>query len=1016
MSETAPALFQPGSPRVFTMPPGAGFLGALARTLAETADLENKPDALADALIYVPNRRSARALALALHKSAGTATLLPPDIRALGDLESPDAAPTGAEEALAELGPALDPNRRLGELARLVMAFYIHRGMDLPASSAVAAARELIALLDQAALSDHVDWSILPDLAQETDLAGHWADSAKFLEIVTTTYPEWLREIGAQDPFQRRLQVAEALADLWLCEPPAAPVIIAGSTGATPASRVLMQAAAALPRGCVVLPGLDREAGPDAWAAIAGTPSHPQHALRDTLSTLGIAAGDVAPWPGATESPAATARRRLIHESLAPANDTADWLDRLGQLAAPSEPDAFAEQALRGLTLMETADEMAEAQVAALLMRQALEVPGRTTALVTPDAGLARQVSALLKRWDIHVAPSSGTPLLRTAAGSFLALVAEWLLDPGDPVALSAVAKHALVGETDRQAALEMLVLRGPRRWAGLERLRERLDAVAQDEDRPADPDKVASARALLDRMGHAAGDGTEILSSGVPLQADNFGRILTETIDTLCPDHMAWSGSDGVAAGQVIEALGAVGGPLGALTPRALVDLLLRLADGVAVPADTIDHPRLAIWGPLEARLQSADRIILAGLNEGVWPNRPPADAFLPRKFRKEIGLNDPEDRLGLAAHDFAQLACAPDVVMLRAKRRDDAPAVASRWVWRLQTLARGALRPARAIAVLDPDTNDDPRVWMRALQTAPHREPGDIALPNPRPPIEARPNRLSVTRVDDLQRDPYAIYARMILRLEPLEPLNGPLDARQTGTAIHDALDAFETDGAEASPERLLNLIETSLIDAGLPMEDILSNRAIRRRTIDWYLAEWRAPRLPFIKALRNEKSGRLDLDIAGAPFALTAKADRIELRQDGTLAILDFKTGRFATDAQISAGLDQQMPLQALIAQNGGFDTVPAATVSELGYVSFKSAYDAVTIGESPRSPLYDVTPGDLAETARAGLSRLINGYRKPETAYLSAPRVQFIKFDYGYNRLARRDEWTSESGND
>ncbi len=1001
-------LFDRGAPKLFTMPPGADFLKQLAATLAQDAGLAEEPDALADALIYVPNRRSARALAFELYQAAGGTAVLQPDIRALGDLET-DEPPTGTEEALAGLGPALDPHERLGALARLVMAYYEQRHIPLPPTSAIAAARELGRLLDQAALSGDVDWSVLPELVADNDLAAHWEDSSAFLAIVAEAWPNWLAEQHKLDPFDRRRQVAEAVATAWQSSPPSGPVIIAGSTGATPASRTLMEAALALPKGLVVLPGLDREATPDAWASIGHTASHPQFALAGLLDALSKTPADVAVWPGALESDAASARRRLVQEALAPADETADWIKRLDDLAGDGEASDFARKALEGLSIVETADETEEAMAAALLLRETLETPEQTAALITPDAGLARRVASLLQRWDVFVSPSGGVPLLRTPAGSFMAIVFDWLLDPGNPVAIAALAKHEFIAENENVSALERLVLRGPRRWRTFGDLQQVL-AMAAKEDRAEEAD-IERAGVMLNRLETAL--PALSMEDGDERPVSDVTETLLETINQLAPDRRVWSGDDGASASKLIEALQLVGSQLGAIIPGAARDMMESLAQQMTVRETGSDHLRLSIRGPLEARLQSADRLILAGLNEGIWPNRPAPDAFLPQRFRTDLGLADPEDRLGLAAHDFAQLACAPHTTLIVAARRDDAPAVASRWVWRLQTLAKGALGSTRAAEAFAPPEAQDPRPWIKDLNTPEETKPASFATPRPCPPLEARPQRLSVTRIDTLQRDPYSIYAEQVLRLSALDPLDGEVDARKRGTAIHEALEKFEDAGTPKTPEHLLSLLEAELLAAGTPTHEIAANRAPRRNTIEAYL-EWRAQRLPDVAEHRLEKKGTREFEIAGAPFTLSAQADRIELRHDGTLAILDFKTGSPATDKQIAAGLDQQMPLQAVIGRAGGFEHTPARPVEELTYVAFRSNFEVRSVGDGNRSPLSDVSIPELADTAEAGLVRLISAYRDPKQVFLSAPRVQFVKYQGDYACLARRDEWTSETG--
>ncbi len=1004
-----PGLFGGGPARVWTIPAGADFLKALAGTLAKAAGLKDHADALADAVIYVPNRRSARALTLALFDAAGGETILPPDVRALGDLES-DEPPPLAETALADLPPALSPGKQLGALAQLVQAYHSRaHGEPMPPASALVAARELSRLLDQASLSDAADWSKLDGLIDSPDLAVHWSQSLAFLKIITDEWPQWLRENNVTDPYSRRLLAAEALVARWMAEPPEAPVIIAGSTGATPAGRLLMRAALNLPKGAVVLPGLDGQADEKAWINIRAAASHPQNALIRTLDAIGIAPGDVLVWPELKDHPGAEERRRLVNEALAPADATSDWLETLKRLAGPGRtaiPD-FARAALSGLGVVKAPNEAAEAEAAALLMREVLEVKGQSAALVTPDAGLARRVSALLKRWGLDVPPSAGVPLGRTPAGSLIGLCARWAADPGDPVALSAVMKHPFVAAPDGADDLERHFLRGPRRWTGLAELRISIDQRDQLEAYPGfgrgDQDRaIGIVRGLEVIFAETGSD----LSAGIEVLAGDGVRRIAALAERISETPLPWAGEDGRKASSLLERIDELSPYLGPMTPMALAELIDAEAASLTVSAGLAEHPYLSIWGPLEARLQSADRVILAGLNEDVWPQRAAPDAFLPRRFRPVIGLADPEERLGLSAHDFAQLACAPDVVMVYASRRDDSPAVASRWVWRLETLAQGALREAAGEALAPHAPVLD---WVIASQ---RRGMGTLpasfsAEPKPSSRPATWPNRLSVTRVDLLQRDPYALWAEQVLDLARINGLNIPLDARYRGTAIHKALERFELEPGPNDPRRLMGLLEAELRRTGEPGSAWESRRAVWADVCAWY-SDWRAARGVAPGQVAFEVRGSRDFDIAGVPFRLTATSDRVEQLPDGRIVIVDYKSGEPPSDKAIRAGFDQQMPLQAVIAAGGGFKDIAAAPVAALEYVAFKGKPLSRIVGKE------ETTPAEFAGIAHDGLIRLVTDYRAPDAVFRSAPRVKFVKYDSGYNLLARRDEWSSETG--
>ena len=1006
--------FGAGAPRLWTIPPGAAFLGRLAAELAQSFGIGNQPDALSDMVIYLPNRRSARTLSVELFRKAGGNPVIMPDIRTLGDTETGET-PGLMAGMPANLLPPLDETDQLGVLVTLVRRYYrTALGQTIPASIALAAARELSGLLNQAVLGEGAQWAELEGLVHAPEMAEHWARSAEFLRILTQWWPDWLEENKVSDPFLYQTRLAEAVAEQWRLAPPTGPVLIAGSTGATPAGRILMAAALSLDRGAVVLPGLDRTLSPKAREDVLNAPSHPQNTLLMTLRALGAESEEVAEWPGPAETQNAKARRQLINTALAPAEMTSDWRAKLADLAGEcmgtdESIAGYLGAALSGLSLLAVADEASEAQAAALLMRETLEHPGKTAALISPDAGLGRRVAAELGRWGIAVPPSAGEPLGRTPCGSFLALCARLALDAGNPQTLVALLKHPYASAKPEADILDIHFLRTPRNWRSLDDLAARIAPHADKLPRHAaytTEDAKRTVAYLQDLSDALRRSQSEVFQSEL-IDAETASRHLATLATALAVPSGPWLGEDGRSCAALLDRLARLAGHLEAMPPASFVDLLDAEMALKTVPAEGQNHPRLQILGPLEARLQSADLIILAGLNETVWPRRPPADSFLPRRFRKPLGLVDPDERVGLAAHDFAMLAGAPEVILMYAERRDDAPAVASRWVWRLQTLVRSALGSetgpvlrgsARWAADLVPSMQ---RQGANALPI------GFTAKPRPKRRPAGWPNRLSVTQVDRMQRDPYALWAEHTLGLRTLYPLGTSPTALHRGTAIHLAVEVFEEAVQTKSREAFLELLRTALEDGGEPPENWISTQPIWESAADWFM-DWRRNR-DFAGGLFREKGGKYDFEIAGQPFCLTAQADRIELDAGGAIRIIDFKTGNPPSDKMIRQGFDPQLPLEALIAQQGGFEGVPPAKVETLEYVALKARPDHRVIGTSKS---FQATPAEMASKAAEGLIKLISSYRDPDAAFLSAPRIQYVRFDYGFNLLARRAEWTSE----
>lgn len=1022
--------------KIFTIPPGVGFLDILAQTLVSEFDLENKPDALARTLIYVPNGRSAISLAKALHEAVGKKAIIAPEIRGLGNVEE-DEPLNVAEAHLAPIAPTISNAERVGTLAKLCIPYLKALGTDSPVA-AINCAREVAGLIDQAIISGEIDWNKLTDIEVDVDLAEHWSKALTFLKIIIEAWPNHLKEKDCTDRHDRRLAVAKAVAKGWAENPPDFHVIIAGSTGSTKVSRVLMTAAVKLPLGRVILPGLDSEASLDTWNSIRNSPGHPQFAFVQTLQDL---VGElekvetIQSWPKEVSQITNRARRLLINESLAPPDKTADWLSRVKDLALKEkkEVDVFAKEALRGLTLIEARDEVDEARIASLILRETLEHKDQNAVLVTNDPTLERRTVANLKRWNVCVQPAGGISLLNTPSGAFADLVLDWLRDPSCPVKIASLCKHKFfadhIEEKDEWLdfnRFEREFLRGIRQWNTLSEMRKcyekdpkrQLRNVSQESKRQTN---FAVFR-LIDLLEKASTfDGVSFLDNEIgSLLA--FCEKWVDSMQTLLGnDSTVWKGRDGSKLATVIEELSEILACIGDGTAEHLREIYRDMAKEQKCREPNY-HPNIEIWRAMEARLQSANKVVLAGLNEGVWPRQATPGSFLPRQFYDQLGMSDPEHRLGLTAHDFSQLACAPNVTLIYTRRRDGSPAVASRWIWRLRTLAEGALTKEGAAQSLQPAPESNPVEWAKCLTKLGKQEEADFAIPKPRPPLEARPEKLSVTRINVLQRDPYAIYAENVLKLVPLDPLDAAIDARPIGTAVHKALERFEENDKNKAKDRewLLQLMREEFELAGVPESRIRQLWAVRRNACDGYL-QWQSEQDLETETVGVELRGKWKLVLSnGREFTVSGQADRIDKLKDGTFAIYDFKTGDPPSEPQIDAGLEQQMPLLALIASEGEIEGLRQTKVSKLGYIKVGTKFAVKIIGESSNSPFADVPVSEIMDRTRKGLKKLLDSYSLTgDHAYLSAPRVKWIKHDFGFNRLARRDEWvwkTDSSGSE
>lgn len=974
---------------IYTIPPDRSFVDALAEgILSESGDA---PQALLDYTILLPTRRACRALRDAFLRAGDGKALLLPAMRPLGDVDEDELV----MRELPEIGDFDVPPVIPGLRRRLMLAHLILR-WDSPAGpvsvdQATRLAAELERLLDQAQ-TERLSFDDLQSLAPDR-FAEHWQMVLDFLKIVTEHWPAIVAEEGGIDAADRRNRLLEALAKTWAAAPPPGKIVAAGSTGTIPATADLLATVAALPNGRVVLPGLAYD--PESWEAVLRDPSHPQHNLSRLLDRLSVDPEDVDDW---LPDRAPSARITLTTEVMRPAETTQAWRRLSG----------IADNALAGVQRVDCADSAEEAGVVALILRQALEEDGKTAALITPDRGLARRVAAELRRWGIEIDDSAGQPLAATAPGGFLRLIAAMVAGDFAPAPLLSVLKHPLAAAGLSTAALrretrlmERLVLRGPRPAPGIEGLRHALEGR-----RHVYPDSVDAVASLLDRL-EAIVAPLVTLYSGGPCAVDTLLEAHIQVAEGLAATDAEagvarlWSGDAGEMLAQFVAELREAAALLEPVPATAYAALLDALMAGATVRPRFGRHPRLAILGLLEARLQHADLVVLGGLNEGVWPPEPQPDPWLSRPMREAFGLPPPERRIGLTAHDFVQAFAAPEIVLTRAGKTDGQPTVPSRWLNRLDAVLRGAgMQDA-----LSAPTSE----WqgLLTLLNAPTRAIA-IPAPAPCPPVSARPGRLSVTQIEAWMRDPYTIYARHILQLKPLDPLDADPGAAERGTFIHAALDGFVSEFPDILPadafERLLGFGERAFGDA-------LARPTVRAfwwprflRIARWFVA-LEAERRARLAGSASEIGGSLSIDRADGSFELRAVADRIDRLAAGGYEIIDYKTGASPPQTEVDLGFAPQLALEAAILRAGGFDDLPAGPVHGLSYWRLGG-------GRPPgeEKPLKG-DPEALAEMALAGLRALVAAFDDPATPYEATPRPAWAPRFNDYAHLARIQEWSS-----
>ncbi|MBL4870623.1 MAG: double-strand break repair protein AddB [Robiginitomaculum sp.] len=1004
-------LFKADTPNIYTMPPSADFLGQLARGLTSALGED-----LHKSVILLPTRRAVRELESAFLKTTkDERAMLLPLMRPLADMDI-NEPPFSMGTAELDIAPAMEAARYRFELARFVARKMKVDGQTPDAAAALAMTEPLSQLLSDLAMEE-----LGPDALSALDdkletLPAHFQDAAEFIKIIATYWPAYLAEQGVTEPAARRVALLKACSALWRETPPEHPVIIAGSTGTMAATAQLIKTVYELPMGLVVLPGLDTHIDDHVWDAIKIDDQHPQASLSHLLSVLNVNRRDVKNWPGITLSRSAKMRARILGESLIPANTTSDWPARIASVRASDSTGEAFKSGLEGLSLIEAKTEEEEASVLALIMREALETADKTAVLITPDPSLARRVKAKLSRYGVNVDTSQGEPLEETSHGSFLSLCAHLAFDPFDPIAMSTLVGHSLFARKEDVQnywyGFEKRALRGPRpsSFAAIE---EKLKGKYQD------------GLAIYKYIHKALVPLTEAAQQ--ICTASDLAYIHTQIVEDLAGGvDKIWQGEAGEKAAQILEALIAHGELLPAFEPskqsgaspangQGYLQLLGQMMRGRVVRPRYGMSERVQILGPLEARMIQADIILLGGLNEGIWPAPPSPHPMLSRDMRSQIGLTVPERRFGLAAHDFAQLAAKDNVVLSRALRTSDGPSIQSRWLWRLTTLIKGAALGSEGTLVETLQGNGEKYLnWARQLD-APRQKLNPASRPMPAPPLSSRwpsGRGLSVTQIQKWIRDPYSIYAKKILGLAPIDPLDQDMGGREYGKAIHKALEHI--DGKTAS--ELAQCLEDELRRAGYK-DHSFSRHKIRLDNMANWLVDWAQSRreqgwsLAGIETKAGiEVKDRLEMSDIGDTFTLTGVADRIEIRGNEA-AIIDYKTGTITGQKAIARGFDPQLPLLSVMLVSGCFKV--KAEVSEMRYVKPNDRSPAKR-DVRVKSKDYDAQRYQIE--ALDALENLIDYFDTPDSVYASQPRALYVNPYGDYDHLARRAEWARLVGDD
>jgi ATP-dependent helicase/nuclease subunit B len=996
------------TPSVFTIAPGSRFLHVLAEKIMAGFPLakdEAKPP-LSSWTILLPTRRAARELATIFASLTKSTAVLLPSIKPIGDLDEDrilsDDFQSELPAALPKSGQLLTMMSLLDQWASENPQISLAQEITNSTSQSLNLALSLLQLLEQVETQE-TNFDRLPD-AYDADLSEHRGAILSLINLLKVDLQKKLHDEELLIPAARRSKLIRMEAQRIERGLARGPLIAAGSTGTIPATRTLLKAIAENSNGAIVLPGLDLLMDDLAWSAI--TPEHPQYSLQLLLADIGIQRDQVKEL-GANIG----ARNWLGSELMRPSATTEKWNSNLQ--GRGSEINS----ALDGLQLIESADHHGEARAIALILREALEHNQKTAAVITPDRDLARRVKAELQRWNISIDDSAGEPLAKFGLASLTLAIINAHADGFSAARLLSILSHADCNfGLDRSLYLKILgnmeiaILRNYGNSSGLDGLKLAYERTI--EARRRNQRTHASVASLSDD------DWAEIYRFvlqviavlkplGLPHSATLSNHLdqIVSCVESLAPEA-DWSTPENQKFAEIIFDLKSQSHHNTNATFSLAGNILNHLLQSEPLRTRQATHQRIAIYGVLEARLISADITILAGLNEGKWPAQPDPGPWLNRTMRTIFGMQQPERDIGVSAHDFIQGFGNKKVYLTWSKRIGGSPQIPSRWILRLQTVLK--------VANIDVQKNES-EFWIKLASEI--DSPDQVApwsMPKPTPPLTARPSNFSVSTIEKLIRDPYHVYASKILRLEPLQPLAKLADASLRGILFHEAIDRWNRQQQESIVELSSDLLlaeGTKASDPFMNDPDIAVFWRLRFARIAKWLANSEPQRRKDVTRVYPELDGRIEFEVAGCNYALTARADRIDILRSGRARIIDYKSGTLPTKKQMESGMKPQLPLEAMILAEAGFSSLGKVTSDELVILSIagrEEEGEEVILDSEKRSV------AELGASHFASLKGLLQKYQSLRQAYY--PRANMFKEDEvsDYDHLSRYAEWILAAG--
>ena len=970
---------------IYNIPLSCSFVDTLAQKFSK--EYEENKEALADVIFLMPNRRTCISLRDAFVRYNGKNPTILPKMLPVGDLSEDGVLSLGVnhEELLDSPLPIMDDYESLFDFAKLIYSKPADYGLaETTYAQAFSLAKDLSSLID-ISYNEDISFEKLEEIVP-SEYSAHWQQTLKFLKIITTTWPKILKENNMMAAGLHKNNIISLAADLWRKQNTDQTIVLAGVTVNYKSIRKLTETIMNLKNGAVYLYGLDKNMDDEDWEEVKE--EHPQFELKKLLEDLKINRENVKDCADSLNKE----REKFVSEFMLPAKSTLKWRNL--------KTGDYASEALKKLSFIECTDERQEALRIALIMREVLNTEEKTVALVTSDRNLARRTASELARWNIKIDDSAGIPLHLSPIGVFLRLILNVPENNFSDASMLALAKNPFV----KLSRAPLALLEEVRKWE----LKERKPVFSAEQKEI--PEELLLWKKELKELLRPLFELYEVPSVPFSVMLKTHLEIAEQLCDdgTNSGDKNLWKAEDGKKAADLFSKLLQYADEIKSIKPQEYAAVLTTLLSSQNVRSTYGTHPRLKILGPIEARFNQFDTVIIGGINEGIWPETPSADPWLSRPMKETLGMTLPEKSIGISAFDFCQLMCASNVYLTRANRANSSPTNKSRWLLRMETVLKSCN--------IEPEgLKNDEYSFLSKIIDMPNVFEKPVP-PAPCPPIEARPRKLSATTVEKLMRDPYEVYANHILKLKPLKDLDQELSFSDYGNIIHKILERFCNKYPSALPQ---NSYEEIL---KIGMEEFSKNEIAEEirafwwpsfeKTAVWFLdveKEYRSE----IKKVNSEVEGEIVLKAPKGDFVITARADRLDIKKDGTVNIIDYKTGQIKSKTEVMSGYAPQLPIGGLIASKGGFfkikdgqkENIAAADVSSLVYYKICDTVASYDVEDTDNSL-------NLIEKTEDNLEALIRAFDSEDQPYMARPNPKQLPQYSDYEHLARVKEWTVE----